>query len=127
VRDGMNPRKLLFICSQNRARSLTAEKIFNKLPGYQARSAGTQRGARVVVTEGHAGWAELIFVMEKSHLYKLRQKCGDALDGKHVITLHIPDDYDFMQPELVDELMDKVRSYLELPDEPPPNQSPPRS
>ena len=34
--------KLLFICSRNRMRSLTAEKIFSGIPGYKVRSAGTQ-------------------------------------------------------------------------------------
>jgi predicted protein tyrosine phosphatase len=52
--------------------------------------------------------------MEKSHANKLRQKFGDLLDGKRLIALHIPDDYDFMQPELVDELEAKVAEHLEL-------------
>ncbi|WP_262510218.1 hypothetical protein [Hymenobacter sediminis] len=36
-----SPRKLLFICSQNRWRSLTAERLFDAHPDYEARSAGT--------------------------------------------------------------------------------------
>ena len=111
------PLKLLFICSQNRFRSLTAEKIFEGIPGLQVRSAGTQPSARVVVTEGHVGWADIVFVMERSHLNRLRLKVGDALDGKRVITLHIPDDYQFMQQELIDELQAKVREHVPLPDE----------
>ena len=107
--------KLLFICSRNRFRSLTAEKVFGDIPGYQVRSAGTQPEARIAVTEGHIGWADMIFVMEKSHLQKLRRKFGPALDGKRVVTLHIPDDYQFMQPELIDELEGKVAQHLELP------------
>ena len=115
IKDQDQPTKLLFICSRNRFRSLTAEKVFGDVPGYQVRSAGTQPEARVVVTEGHIGWADMIFVMEKSHLQKLRRKFGPALDGKHVVTLHIPDDYQFMQPELIDELETKVAQHLELP------------
>ena len=110
--------KLLFICSRNRWRSLTAEKIFGALPGIQARSAGTQPDARVVVTVGHIGWADMTFVMEKSHLTRLRRKFGDALTGKRVVTLHIPDDYQFMQPELIDELQTKVRQHIEFPERP---------
>src|SRR5687767_4676396 len=48
--------KLLFICSRNRIRSLTAEKLVEGEPAYEARSAGTQPSARIVVTEGHIGW-----------------------------------------------------------------------
>ena len=108
------PLKLLFVCSRNRMRSLTAEKVFSGIPGVQARSAGTQPEARVVVTAGHVGWADIIFVMEKSHLRKLRQKFGEALEGKEVITLHIPDQYQFMEPELIDTLQTKVAQHIEL-------------
>ena len=98
-------------------RSLTAEKLLDGLPGYEVRSAGTQPGARIVVTEGHIGWADIIFVMEKSHLAKLRSRFPEALDGKKIVTLHIPDDYEFMQPDLLDELRAKLAPHLELPPE----------
>ncbi len=108
--------KLLFVCSRNRLRSLTAEKIFGAIPGLQVRSAGTQPDARIVVTAGHVGWADLIFLMEKSHLSRLRQKFPEALEGKQTVTLLIPDDYEFMQPELIDELYAKVSRHIPLPD-----------
>ncbi len=107
--------KLLFICSRNRRRSLTAEKLFENFPTYQVRSAGTQPAARIVVTAGHLGWADSIFVMEKSHLQRLRRKFPDALQGKRVITLHLRDEYEFMQPELIEELRVKLVPYLSLP------------
>jgi predicted protein tyrosine phosphatase len=111
------PQKLLFICSRNKLRSLTAEKLFEGVPGYQVRSAGTQPDARIVVTEGHLGWADIIFVMEKSHLNRLRRKYPEALDGKRVIALHIPDEYVFMQRELVEELRAKLERYVQLPED----------
>ena len=104
--------KLLFVCSRNRMRSLTAEKIFSGIPGYEVRSAGTQPQARVVITEGHIGWADIIFVMEKAHLNRLRQDFPGALDGKRVIALHILDEYQFMQPELIEELETQVAVHL---------------
>ena len=110
------PTKLLFICSQNRIRSLTAEKLFDGVPAYEARSAGTQPNARIAVTAGHIGWADIIFVMEKSHLNRLRLKFPEALDGKNIITLHIPDEYTFMQEELLDELRAKLSEHVEFPD-----------
>lgn len=109
--------KLLFVCSRNRKRSLTAETILAGRPGIQVRSAGTQPEARVVVTAGHIGWADIIFLMEKSHGQRLRRKLGDNIfSGKHVVTLHIPDDYEFMQRELIDELLAQVEPYLEPTD-----------
>ena len=82
--------------------------------GYEARSVGTQPGARIVVTEGHLGWADLIFAMEKSHVAKLRARFPEALDGKQLVALHIPDDYEFMQPELLDELQAKLALHIDL-------------
>ena len=115
--DSLSIRKLLFVCSRNKLRSFTAEKLFEGFPAYQVRSVGTQPDARIVITEGHIGWADLIFVMEKSHLDRLGRKFPEALQGKSVITLHIPDDYDFMQPELLDELRAKLEPHVMLPDE----------
>ena len=109
--------KLLFICSRNKIRSLTAEKLFEGVPGYACRSAGTQPGARIVVTEGHLGWADLIFVMEKSHLQRLRQRFPEALNGKEVITLHIPDEYTYLEPDLLEELRAKLSPYVIFPPE----------
>jgi predicted protein tyrosine phosphatase len=107
--------KMLFVCSRNRRRSLTAEKIMARLPGYDVRSAGTQPQARIVVTEGMIGWADVIFVMEKSHLNHLRLKFPEAMAGKEVVTLLIPDDFEFMQPELMDELRGRLGEWVAWP------------
>ena len=86
------PLKILFVCSQNRWRSLTAERMYAGVAGYQVRSAGTEQNARIRITEGHVGWADIIFVMEKRHKDRLQQKFGSGLNGKTVVCLHIPDD-----------------------------------
>ncbi len=108
--------KILFVCSQNRWRSLTAEKLYTGMAGYAVRSAGTEPGARIRVNAGHLGWADLIFVMEKRHWDRLRDKFPESLAGKQVVCLHIPDDYEFMAAELVDELKTKLSPYLDLPE-----------
>jgi len=46
------------------------------------RSAGTEEGARIRVTEGHIGWAEIIFVMEKKHVRRLKDKFSNTLINK---------------------------------------------
>jgi predicted protein tyrosine phosphatase len=111
-------QKLLFVCSRNKCRSLTAEKLFEGFPAYQVRSVGTQPGARIVVTEGHLGWADIIFCMEKSHLDRLRRKFPEALHGKQVVCLHIPDEYEFMAPHLIEEFYARLAPYVSLPDQP---------
>ena len=78
----------------------------------QARSAGTEAGARIKVTAGRIGWADVIFVMEKKHLRRLREKYEVALAGKPVVCLNIPDEYEFMQPELIERLQAAVEPHL---------------
>lgn len=104
--------KLLFICSQNRRRSLTAERIFDGVDGHLARSAGTEDGARIRVTAGHLGWADVIFVMEKRHQDRLRTKFRQELVGKRLVCLHIPDSYGIMDDALIRQLETSVASYL---------------
>jgi predicted protein tyrosine phosphatase len=108
-------QKLFFICSRNEIRSLTAETIYQGFPGYAVKSAGTEPGARIRVNEGHIGWADIIFVMEKNHGRILREKFGEALSGKRIICLHIPDNYRYMEPALIDELKAALADYVGVP------------
>ncbi|MFS0915835.1 low molecular weight protein tyrosine phosphatase family protein [Brevibacillus sp. 179-C 1.1 NHS] len=108
--------KLLFICSKNKWRSLTAEKIFHGINDYEVRSAGTEAGARIKVTSGHIGWADLIFCMEKKHVRRLHEKFSSDLIDKSVICLCIPDEYEYMDEELIKTLKSSVSSYIEIPD-----------
>jgi predicted protein tyrosine phosphatase len=110
------PKKLLFVCSQNRWRSLTAETMYEGFPGYAVKSAGTEPGARIKVNEGHVGWADMIFAMEKKHVRILRERFGDALREKKIICLHIPDSYRYMEPALIDELKANLSQYVEVPE-----------
>jgi predicted protein tyrosine phosphatase len=106
------PRQLLFICSQNRWRSLTAERLFDGHAEVVARSAGTEPGARTRVAAGHLGWADVIFVMEKKHADRLRAKFADELRGKALVNLRIPDDYQFQDAALVALLREKLHAYF---------------
>lgn len=110
--------KWLFVCSRNRRRSLTAEKILAPLDGIEARSAGTQPGARVALTSGLIGWAEVIFWMEKSHLQRARLRFGEEIEASQNVVLHIADDFEFMQPALIQELRAKLAGHLETPEAP---------
>jgi predicted protein tyrosine phosphatase len=104
--------KLLFVCTQNRWRSPTAEKLFDGVDGCRARSAGTEPGARIRVTAGHLGWADVIFAMEKKHVRRLQEKFAEAVAGRAIICLNIPDDFEFMQSELIDLLQATVTPHL---------------
>jgi predicted protein tyrosine phosphatase len=104
--------KILFICSRNRRRSLTAETIFQDDPRWQVRSAGTEEGARIKVTAGHLGWADVIMVMEKRHKERLRQKYEDTMADKTCVCLFISDDYEYMAADLISLLREKMAEYF---------------
>jgi len=108
--------KLLFICSRNKWRSRTAEKLCEGFPGCLVRSAGTSPEARIKVTEGRLGWADLIFVMEKRQAEILRQKFPESLAEKTILCLHIPDGFEFMDPELVARLKARLSEHIAVPE-----------
>ncbi|QQQ20160.1 low molecular weight protein tyrosine phosphatase family protein [Brevundimonas vitis] len=103
---------LLFLCSRNRLRSPTAEQVFGSWPGVETASAGLAPDAEELVTADHLEWADIIFVMERAHRAKLQRRFKAQLKRARVICLDIPDDYDFMQPELVTLLEQRVRRHL---------------
>ena len=114
--DAANERtKILFVCSRNRRRSLTAEAIFKNEPAWDVRSAGTEDNARIKVTAGHLGWADVIVVMEKRHKDRLRQKYPESLAAKPCVCLFIADDYEFMDSNLIELLPEKMREHFQKP------------
>lgn len=104
---------LLFLCSQNKRRSLTAEKIFDGYNGHKARSAGTEQNARIKVTPGLLGWADIIFCMEKKHIRRIKEKYPDIVSDKKLVCLYINDDYEFMDRELQEVLEGYVDEYIQ--------------
>ena len=111
--DVVNERtKILFVCSRNRRRSLTAETIFKGEPAWDVRSAGTEESARIKVTAGHLGWADVLVVMERRHKERLRQKYPEELAAKPCVCLFISDDYEFMDSNLIELLREKMREHF---------------
>jgi len=93
-----------------------SHQIYAGFPGYSVRSAGTEDKARIKVTRCHIGWADIIICMEKKHVDRLRDKFNETLDGKRLVCLNIPDDYKYMDPELVDLLTSKLSEHIEVPE-----------
>jgi predicted protein tyrosine phosphatase len=108
----MQTSHILFVCSQNRLRSPTAEQVFARHPGVECMSAGTNHDADNPLTAELVEWAEIIFVMEKTHRDKLTSRFRKYLRNQRIICLDIPDDYDYMDPGLVKLLRAKVSPFL---------------
>jgi len=105
-------QNILFICSRNQWRSATAEQIFRQHPLISVHSAGTSPNARHKVSAEDIRWADVIFVMEEKHKSRLVAEFSRLLVVKTIHILDIPDDYKYMDPELVDQLEQSVNAIL---------------
>lgn len=103
---------LLFVCSENRLRSPTAEAVFNEYKGVNAIGAGTNKDAETPVSGDLIEWADAILVMENIHKNKIAKKYKELLKAKKLSVLAIPDSYDCMDPELIKLLKVRVPKYV---------------
>ncbi|MEZ5947007.1 MAG: hypothetical protein R3C13_02820 [Hyphomonas sp.] len=96
------PLKVLFVCSRNQWRSPTGEAVFRNMAGVAVRSAGTARDAKRKLSLADIRWADLILVMEDKHASRIRAEFRQDVSHKELHVLDIPDDYAFMDDELVE-------------------------
>ena len=102
--------KILFVCSRNKWRSRTAETIFKNNGLHEIRSAGTEKSARIRITQSMINWADTIFVMESKH--KKRIISNFQVDQEKLEVLDIPDEYQYMDDDLVEILELKLRDVF---------------
>ena len=103
---------ILFVCSQNKWRSPTAEQIYKKHPVVNVRSAGTSNSARHKITAKDIQWADTIFVMEEKHKSRIKSEYTRLLNYKQIQVLDIPDEYQYMDDELMVMIKQSVDSYI---------------
>lgn len=104
--------KVLFVCTANKLRSPTAEAVFASHPGLEVRSAGLDAAAPRPLTAELLAWADRLLVMERRHRELIRKRYRAALGSRPVIVLGIPDEFEFMQEELVALLKERVPPFL---------------
>jgi len=100
--------KILYVCTINRMRSATAHKIYEKDNRFEVKSAGTDKTANVLLSTKLLNWADSIIVMEKHHRNHIRKHFPKIYESKKIVCLYIPDNYDYMQPELINLLKSKI-------------------
>ena len=108
----MRMTNVLFICGKARKRSPTAAEVAAGRFNVQTDFAGLSADADERLGAEQIAWADIIAVMERRHLRRLKQLFGSALRGKKLTCLEIPDRYEFMQPELVDLVIRKLRPVI---------------
>jgi predicted protein tyrosine phosphatase len=104
----------LFICSRNQWRSPTGEQVWKKHPALNVRSAGTSPKARIRVSAKDIQWADVIFVMEEKHKSRLNTQFTRLLNYKDIQILDIPDEYQYMDSELIEIMKQTVGNHLKL-------------
>jgi predicted protein tyrosine phosphatase len=107
-------RRVLFVCGRNKLRSPTAEQIFSSYPGIEVASAGLNDDSATPVSAEILEWADVIFVMEKTHRSKLSRRYGKHIKTQRIICLDIPDKFEYMDERLVRLLKAAVPRHLGL-------------
>ena len=105
---------VLFVCAKNQWRSPTAEAVYRNDPRVSVRSRGTTRSARQTVRAADLAWADLVLVMEDKHRRRLLADFPGETRLLPIEVLHIPDDYQFMDPELVQLIRVATEPFIDL-------------
>lgn len=103
---------ILFICSRNNWRSPTAEEIYKNNQNLNVKSAGTEPSARIKVNYKLIEWTDIIFAMEKRHKQRLIEKFPSECASKKIVILDIPDEYEFMDEELIETIKASVSNFI---------------
>ena len=103
--------KILFICNQNQHRSKTAEEIFKGK--FNTKSAGLYN--QKPVTSKQLSWADVVIVMEDEQRSEISKRFPKLYMQKRILSLEIPDHYNYNDPKLVKSLKIKIKEYSDLP------------
>ncbi len=108
----MNPKyNLLFVCGRNQWRSPTAAQIYANDQRVCVRSAGVSGKSKRLLSTQDLEWADLVLVMEKAQKTRITETFRE-IELPPIVSLEIPDDYPFMDPELIELIRDGTEFYL---------------
>lgn len=108
-------KRVLFVCSHNRVRSVTAEQVYRERPDLEVRSAGVAEHATIPLTAELFDWADEVFVFSKRQRKVIQERFRNAFASKPVVCLHLPDRFEDKSPRLVMRLTGKLAPYLGPP------------
>jgi len=107
--------RVLFVCTQNKVRSLTAEHLYRERPDLDVRSCGTAAFAKNQLTEEVMKWADMVFIFDELQAEAIDKKFGKDAFGKEIISLGLADVYQYKSESLVLKLTAKIEPYLGRP------------
>ena len=114
ARDARDPAlvHVLFICGKASRRSPTAADLASRIPGVQADFAGLSADADERLTAEQIDRADVIAVMERRQLARLKRQFGPRLGRARIVCLDVPDRYAYMEPALVARLQPRLDRIL---------------
>ena len=107
-----NIPKILFVCSRNKWRSPTAERVYQKDKRVSVKSAGLSSKSPHTLSQKDIEWADIILVMEDEHKVRIKSLFGRSETLPKIEVLNIEDEYQYMDSELIDELELSVKPFL---------------
>ncbi len=107
--------RVLFVCTQNKVRSLTAEHLYRVRADLEVRSCGTAAFAKNQLTEEVMKWADMVFIFDELQAEAIEKKFGKDAFGKEIISLGLADVYQYKSESLVLKLTAKIEPYLGRP------------
>lgn len=102
---------LLVVCGKNKRRSRTAEYIFKNDQRFSIRSVGLSPKSERKLTEKDILWADMILVMEDSQASRINKDYRNT-EKPPVLSLDIPDVYEYLDEELVELLDAKINDAV---------------
>jgi protein-tyrosine phosphatase len=105
-------QKILFVCGRGKKRSPTAASIFRKDPNLSIRFGGISKQSKHQISKDDVLWADVIFVMEAKHKDWIIDNFR-GLKLPRIEILDIADEYEYMDEELVELLIERVGIDLE--------------
>lgn len=107
-----NRPNLLVVCGKNKKRSRTAEFIYKNDDRFHIRSVGLSPKSIRKITEKDVEWADLILVMEREQNKHIKD-IYHYLQIPSIEVLNIPDEFEFMDEELIEILNEKIEPIIE--------------
>lgn len=104
---------ILVVCGRNKRRSRTAEFIFKNDNRFNIRSVGLSPKSERQINENDINWSDLIFVMEDRQGARIAGTWRH-LDLPPINVLHIEDEYEYLDNELIELLTERINSTLKI-------------
>jgi protein-tyrosine phosphatase len=109
----MSKPRILFVCGRNKWRSPTAQNIYKNDPRMEVRSAGVSGKSPHPISNSDLLWADLILIMESKYRGRI-QGLFRNLRLPPIESLDIPDEYEYMDEELIDFIKSGVEHHIKL-------------